>query len=741
MTETAPAVQQPTKQFGTFLGVFTPSVLTILGVMMYLRFGWVLGNLGLPLTLLLVLMASGITFTTCLSSSAISTNMRVGVGGEYYMISRSVGLEIGGAVGIPLFLCRTLSLTLYAFGLAESIAPFWPAFWGPAPIQLIAAVVILIATAVAGKSADLSLKLQLPIMVLVAASLLALAAGVLSGGLQQPELSPHFDRSAPQGFWFVFAVFFPAVTGFGVGIGMSGDLKDPKRSIPKGTILAVITGTITYLAILTLLSLTGKVSGTELAAIDPSAPPVWTKIAFLGAVLIYPGMWGAILSSAFGSILGGPRVLQALAMDRLAPSFLGKTSRTGQPTIATWITGGIALSAVLLGNLNAVGRWVTIFFLTLYIVINLSAALEKIVGDISYRPTINVPWIVSLLGALGGSLVMFLINPLAGVIAVTFELILYSILRRRALRASWGDVRAGMWSAIARFALINLQKKEQHARNWRPNILLFSANPLQRMMLTRMANWFNQNRGVVTVCQTIEGEVEENIGDIKRTLRKMRKEFRLQQVQAFPEVHVTPDFESGVIGIVQANGFAGMQSNTVMFGWPEETQKIIRLIRMVSAITSIRRNTILASLPPYLTVSQEGRIDVWWRGLENNGALMLMLAHLLTLNPAWRRTRLYVRSIVDAAADRTPMEAKINNMMEEARIAAVADVIVKERDTSYIDMIHNASTAADIVFLGLGLPEPGREEEFAERLRIMVSGLPAVIMVRSAESLIGQLIE
>lgn len=405
-------------KFGTFLGVFTPSILTILGVMMYLRFGWVLGNLGLPLTLLVLVAASSITFITGLSASAISTNMRVGIGGEYYMVSRSLGIQLGGAIGIPLFLCRTFSLTLYAFGLAESLAPFWPAEWGEPPVQIMAAVIIVFATAVAGKSANLSLKMQIPIMVAVGLSLLALFAGVFSGGIQSPEMSPNYQRSAPEGFWYVFAVFFPAVTGFTAGVGMSGDLKNPKKSIPRGTILAVVTGFVVYFMVLLALSVTAKVDGNTLALIDPSAPPVWSKIAFLGMVLIYPGLWGAILSSAFGSILGGPRVLQALALDKIAPRFLRRTSKTGQPTIATWVTGGIALLAVLLGDLNAVGRWVTIFFLTLYVAINLSAITEKLVGDVSYRPTIKVHWIISLLGFGAAGVVMFLINPLACVIAI-----------------------------------------------------------------------------------------------------------------------------------------------------------------------------------------------------------------------------------------------------------------------------------------------------------------------------------
>jgi len=731
---------QPAKRFGTFLGVYTPSVLTILGVMMYLRFGWVIGNLGLPLTLLAVLMASSITFITGLSASAISTNMRVGVGGEYYMVSRSLGLELGGAIGIPLFMCRTLSLTLYCFGLSESIAPFWPAAWGEPPVQIMTAVLIVLTTAIAGKSAEISLKLQLPIMIAVGLSVAMLAGGALTGELGSPEMTPHYERSAEAGFWFVFAVFFPAVTGFTAGIGMSGDLRDPQRSIPRGTILAVITGTTVYLGIMALLATSMKVTGEELATLDPNAPPVWGKIAWLGMLLIYPGMFGAILSSAFGSALGGPRVLQALALDGLAPRFIGRTSKTGQPTIATWVTGAIALAAVALGDLNAVGRWVTIFFLTLYVIINLSSALETLVGDPSYRPTIRVPWVVSLCGSGGAIVVMFLISPLACVSAVVLELILYSYLRRRSLKAGFGDVRAGLWSAVARFALLNLRASKKDARNWRPNILLFTANPAVRIGLVRLANWFNQNRGVLTVVQAIEGDLAKDMDQVPERLAEMNATAEAEGLTAFNEVHVVPQFEHGILDIAQANGFAGLKSNTVMFGWAGDAERRQRLVRMVRTLTEIKRNAILARLPEPSGPRRHERIHVWWRGMRDNGDLMLLLAHLLSLNPAWRRATISVRTIVDDEKAQVEMTEQLDAMINDARIQADSEVIVRPAGKKPTDIIHESSKNADVVFLGLAIPSPENEAEIAERLHDLAEGLPCTILVRSAGPFAGQLL-
>ena len=223
-----PAMTKTTKapKFGTFLGVYTPSILTILGLIMYLRFGWVVGNVGLFKTIVIVLLASGITFITGLSASAIATNIKVGVGGEYYMISRSLGLETGGAIGIPLYLCRTLSVTFYCYGLAEAILVLWPQGTSTLrsyALQGITILFIIIVTALSGKSAKLVLKSQIPIMVVVGLSILALLIGVASNPIHAPITEATY-YSAPEGFWYVFAVFFPAVTGFTAGIGMSGCL-------------------------------------------------------------------------------------------------------------------------------------------------------------------------------------------------------------------------------------------------------------------------------------------------------------------------------------------------------------------------------------------------------------------------------------------------------------------------------------------------------------------------------------
>jgi len=737
---TAAAAPPEARKFGTFLGVYTPSVLTILGVIMYLRFGWVVGNLGVAWAVVMVCIASGITAITALSASAVATNMRVGVGGEYYMISRSLGLELGGAIGIPLFLCRTLSVTLYSFGLTESILVLLPAdsVVNASPIahQLVAAAIIVSITLIAGRSARASLLLQMPIMALVGLSLLAMTTGSLTGPLKSPEWSASYRTAEVSSFWYVFAVFFPAVTGFTAGIGMSGDLRDPQRSIPRGTMLAVGSGWLVYLIVPILLAVSARISPEELAAEGVT----WSKVAVGGVLLIYPGMWGAILSSAFGSALGGPRVLQALASDGLAPRFLSRVSKTGEPTVATWVTGAIALAAVALGGLNQVAEWVTIFFLTLYVTINLAAGLESLVRDPSYRPTIRVPWYLSLAGSVAAVAVMFLINRWACIAAVLLEMVLWLYLRHRSLQRRWGDVRAGFWVALSRFALLQLKGHELDARNWRPHILLFCGDVAKRIGLVRMASWFNQNRGVLTVCEILTGEPGADPETVARRREAMDAALDADGLTGFSEVNVVRDFESGVVDITQANGIAGLQSNTIMFGWPGKHERLESDLRIMRSVAQLGKSTILAHVVPSGGPGRRRRIDVWWRGRQNNGDLMLLLAHLLRLNQEWRRASIRVRSIVADETEQAAMRDSLTRLVAETRISASVNTIIKPADKTAVEVMHAQSHDADVVFLGLRIPEPGTEAAYGDRLYELVQGFRTAILVRNGSPFAGELI-
>jgi potassium/chloride transporter 4/5/6 len=715
-------------RLGTFLGVFTPSMLTILGVIMYLRFGWVVGNAGLANTLLIVLLANSITLITAFSISAVATNMRVEVGGAYYIISRSLGLEIGGAIGIPLYLSQTLSVTLYSFGFAEALRFVWP----EAPLVPTAALTVVVVTLASIKSASLALKVQVPLLVLVGLSILSLAAGGDYGG-RKPVMFGIFPDDTAGGFWGVFAVFFPAVTGIMAGVSMSGDLRDPQKSLPRGTIAAVLCGFGVYLLIPVILSLSATPDALR------EDPLIWTRIALV-PFLVLPGLLCAILSSAMGSILGAPRTLQAMAGDHVTPRVLARTSRKGEPVPALVLSAALSLGAVLLGDLNAVAPVVTMFFLTTYGMVNLVAGLESLVKDPSFRPTVKVHWSVAFVGAVACFLVMFLISPWACAAAVVFELGVYFWLRRRSMAATWGDVRHGLLLTIIRTCLVALQALPAQARNWRPNILVFSGVAWKRVGLIRLASWLSLDRGIVTVCNLFVQEKEAADLDLAEHRAEIDRVIVHEGITAFSEVGVVRDFEEGVVDMVQANGIAGLSSNTVMLGWSEKRDLQVRILRILRKVARLGKSTLVCRIERFPRVPRHPEIVIWWGGKQRNGDMMLLLAHLLTLNPEWIHARITIKSVAFSESMREEILGSLDRMIPETRISARREVILKTDDRPIFDLIHEESRGADLVFMGLAVPEPGEESAYAERIDALIEGLPRVILVKNASPFSGQLV-
>ncbi|MDX1430695.1 MAG: Na-K-Cl cotransporter, partial [Rhodothermales bacterium] len=407
---------------------------------------------------MIVTLSTAITFLTALSISAIATAQQVKIGGAYYMISRSLGIESGGAIGIPLYIAQALSVALYTIGFAESVVRVFPVM----DEKLVGIVTTSVVALVAMKSAQAAIRTQYVIMAAIALSLLSL----LAGGPVEPTLPSDVavDRAS---FWTVFAVFFPAGTGIMAGVNMSGDLRDPARSIPRGTLFAVGAGYVIYMVI--PIVLVRWASPAELV----QDPLIMKRMAVWGDAILL-GVWGATLSSAVGSILGAPRVLQALARDGVLPQafqFLGRGSGPeDEPRIGTAVTFAIAIVTVYLGNLNAIAPILTMFFLTTYGVLNVTAGVERLVRNPSYRPKFRVHWSVSLLGAVGCAAVMFLINPAATTVAIIIVVLIYFWLERKELRSEWGDVRRGIWMSLTRTGLMRIGDTPD-PKNWRPHFL------------------------------------------------------------------------------------------------------------------------------------------------------------------------------------------------------------------------------------------------------------------------------
>ena len=716
-------------KLGTFLGVFTPSILTILGVILFLRLGWVVGNLGLLKSLAVVAIANAITLATALSVSAVATNMHVGAGGAYYIISRSLGLEIGGAIGLPLFLAQTFSVTLYAFGLAESLQLLWPHL----PQRPVALATVIVVSLLAARSADLALKLQLPILAAITLALLSLGVGAF--GQARDAIPLWQGASGGASFWEVFAVFFPAVTGIMAGISLSGDLAEPKKSIPRGTLAAVLVGAAVYLGVPILLAIAA--TPAELVANNL----IWFQIALVSWV-IFPGLWGAIFSSAVGSALGAPRTLEALADDSVVvPRTVAmKASPKGRRAVAFALSTCVALLAVGLGDLNAVAPVLTMFFLTTYGMVNLVAGLEQLSGAPSYRPTIRVPWWISLGGAAGCLGVMWLINRWAAVIAVVLEILVYLALRRRSLHASWGDLRYGALMSLTRATALQLRDLPVDPRNWRPHILVFAGDLEKRIDLVRIAAWLNQDRGILTVCRLVVGEVEELGPDVDEEVAAMNVLLRENDLTAFAELDVVSDYESGVGTVAQANGIAGIASNTLMFGWTEKADRLASNLKLVRRFSALGKSTVVCRIAPRRWSSRMRRIDVWWGGLEHNGDMLLLFAHLLSLNTEWSEARVCVKTIASPALDEDAIQGSLDELLQRSRIAADTEVLRRPEGGTVREMIQRESAHADLVFMGLREPGPGEETAYAQRLAELVEGLPTVVLVRAAGPFAGQLL-
>ena len=479
---------------GTFAGVFTPSVLTILGIILFLRLGFVVGNAGLGRALIILALANGISILTSVSLSAIATNLRVKGGGDYYLISRTLGLEFGGAIGIVLFLAQSVSIAFYCIGFGEVINAILATEISRLP-QIIAALAVSFLFILAWLGADWATKFQYVVMSILTAALISFFVG---GYIKWDTALLIQNWSASEsslGFWVLFAIFFPAVTGFTQSVSMSGDLKDPGKSLPRGTFTAVGISIIVYFiaAVVLAAALPAEVLKGDYGAMN--------RVAYL-AVLITAGVIAATLSSAMASFLGAPRILQSLAADRIFP-FLNPFAKgygpSKNPRRGVLLSAGIAYATIVLGQLNLIAGVVSMFFLISYGLLNYATYYEARGASPSFRPRFRYfnKWL-SLAGALACLGTMMAIDFRAGIVAIAVLFAIFQYLRRTAGPSRWADSRRSYHIQRIREHLLTAANEPEHPRYWRPQILAFSDDTERRSQLLRFAAWIEGGSGLTT---------------------------------------------------------------------------------------------------------------------------------------------------------------------------------------------------------------------------------------------------
>jgi len=638
-----------TGTMGTFAGVFTPSILTILGIILFLRLGYVVGSAGLGRALIIIAMANGISVLTSISISAVATNIKVKGGGVYYLISRTLGPEFGGAIGLVLFLAQSVSIAFYCIGFGEAMTALLPqSVLTSTRIIAVFAVFFLFIFALLG--ADWATRFQFVVMALLVVALFSFFAGGLIRWEMATLVKNWTAPSEGPNFWVLFAIFFPAVTGFTQGVSMSGDLKNPGKSLSLGTFLAVGISILIYFGVALVFA---GVLSNEILMKDYGAMKQVARFS----VLIDAGVVAATLSSAMASFLGAPRILQSLAKDRIFPfllPFAKGSGLTDNPRRGILLSAAIALGTIGLGQLNVIARVVSMFFLISYGLLNYATYYEARSASPSFRP--KSKWFdlrLSLLGFLACLLVMLAIDFKVGLIAVSIMFAIYQYLKRTAGSARWADSRRSYYLQRARENLLGAYIETEHDRDWRPQILAFSKDAQRRSGLLRFASWIEGRSGLTTVVKILEGEGIKMLKLQEESESELRSDIAAHGFAAFPLVVFAPDLDIALNTLIQSTGIGPLKANTILLNWldPEsestDDQREINLGRNLRAAYRLGRNIVVldADEDKWSTLEkipgEDRRIDVWWLN-DATSRLMLLLGYLITRSEPWDAAKIRV---------------------------------------------------------------------------------------------------
>ncbi len=719
------------KKFGAFAGVFTPSILTILGVIMYLRLGWVAGVAGIWGSVAIILLAHVISVTTGLSISSIATDKKIKAGGIYYILSRSLGLPMGGSIGITLFIGTALSISLYVVGFVENFLDIpsmqhWLGMVGPTVqnTRIVGTAVLVLLAAIALISTNFAIKTQFLVLGAIVLSLVSVFVGfflhpVAASAVPVTHFTPFKDFS----FTEAFAIFFPAVTGFTAGVAMSGDLKNPKKDIPSGTLFAIFTGLVIYLLLAVSFNL----------FVDRQL--LLSNYNFLLSIAWFPflviaGIWGATLSSALGGILGGPRIIQAISKDHITPKILGiGHGKNNEPRNALIFTFFLSEIGILIGDLNVIAGLVTMFYLTAYGFINLAFVLEKWAST-DFRPSFRIPAWVGVLGFITSFMIMFKLDMAAMFGALIILGFVFYLIRKKQLHLAMDDIWPSVMASLIRSVLTRFKNMHLTEANWRANILLFSGGESSRPHLVEFSKFIAGKQGLISNFDLV---LKPNAKRLFPSHHQAIPEEEMEGDEAiFKRRQVCNDIYDAMESLSATYGFSGMEPNTVVMGWGRHTKDPRRFAQMLRYFKDLNLNVVLLDYDKKRGFGNFRQIDVWLRGGSNNGSLIFSLMKSIHTAYAWHNAVIRILLITDSEHKKSIVNARIKRLLTKHRMPAEVVIIVRNKSDHVHDIIKMQSANADLIIMGMAEVQHGKEDDFIERADSLYNDLGTLALVKAS---------
>uniref|UniRef100_A0A3Q3BH07 Solute carrier family 12 member 7a n=1 Tax=Kryptolebias marmoratus TaxID=37003 RepID=A0A3Q3BH07_KRYMA len=775
-------------QMGTFIGVYLPCMQNILGVILFLRLTWIVGTAGILESFAIVFMCCICTLLTAISMSAIATNGVVPAGGSYYMISRALGPEFGGAVGLSLYLGTTFAGSLYILGTIEIlllyIVPTASVFKGdngeatPNDMRVLGTCCLLLMALVVFVGVKYVNKLALVFLSCVILSIMATYAGVIKSIIDPPDFnvyllgnrslkmeviknnsstaevwglcSPNatYDeyftlnnvteiRAVPgllggvikdnlwnnygqagepiekknlpsvpaQGlssdnnciyvlnditsyFTLLVGIYFPSVTGIMAGSNRSGDLRDGQRSIPVGTILAILTTSFIYMSFVVLFG--ACIDGVVLRdkfGYSVKKQPVIGILAWPSPLVIVIGSFFSCCGAGLQSLTGAPRLLQAIARDGIIPflQVFGHGKANGEPTWALLLTVGICEIGILIASVDNVAPILSMFFLMCYLFVNLACAVQTLLRTPNWRPRFKFyHWTLSFLGMSLCLSLMFICSWYYALVAIMIAGCIYKYIEYRGAEKEWGDGIRGLSLNAARYALVRLEEVPLHTKNWRPQLLVLckldSELKVKHPRLLTFISQLKAGKGLTIVASVLEGTYMSRKEDAKTG---EQVSLAAERTKGFSHVIVSSSLRDGFSILIQAAGLGGMKHNTVLMAWPagwkqaRDSSARRNFIETVRETTSAQQALLVAKnidhFPDNQERMKEGTIDVWW--IVHDGGLLMLLPFLLSQHKVWRKCKMRIFTVAQMDDNSIKMKKDLQMFVYQLRLDAKVEVV------------------------------------------------------------------